>query len=438
MGGSRIENETADLLVVDCSPVKSELLSERFRASGYRVRSVPNGRLALIAAVNRVPDLVILDIDRPEMDGVEVCRRLKADQRLKAVPIVFVSALLHTTNKIRAFQAGAVDYVTKPFRFEEVEARVVNHVEQRWLHRELENRNTELESSYSRLKELERMRESLTHMILHDMRNPLTSVNCFMEVVRMRADGLIDQKTMGYLHKVDSQISSVAAMVNDILDLGRFESEQMPLEWGVFAIGDLLREARNEVGLEGQRVFIRESGLACRVRCDGKIIRRVVSNILSNALRYTPKPKTVEVFVHAGEDNVQVNIRDQGSGIPEEYWSKVFDKFFQIDDGRKRDEFTSGLGLAFCKMAVEAHGQVITVDSIDGEGSRFYFALDRVMETKNTTSPFPEADRSAREESPWCGESLAIQKMNGMAQEDKSDSAPQESRFGNPLLGERV
>jgi len=192
MGGSKTENETADLLVVDHSPVKSELLSERLRASGHRVRSVPNGRLALIAVVNQVPDLVILDIDRPEMDGFEVCRRFKADQRLKAVPIIFVSALLDTENKMKAFQAGGVDYVSKPFRFVEVEARVMNHVKQRRLERELENRNVELESSYSRLKELERMRESLTHMILHDMRNPLTSVNCFMEVVRMRTDGLID------------------------------------------------------------------------------------------------------------------------------------------------------------------------------------------------------------------------------------------------------
>ncbi len=371
------DDYAADILIVDDTPANLELLSGMLKGSGYRVRPVPNGRLALMAAANQVPDLVLLDINMPEMDGFEVCRRFKADSRLQGVPIIFISALSDTQDKVKAFQAGGVDYVTKPFQFEEVEARVVNHVKLRRLQRETEEQNRALEASYARLKELEGMRDSLTHMIVHDMRSPLTSVNCFLEVVKMKSVGLLDEKTIGYLEKVDSQVSAVVTMVNDVLDISRLEGGQMPVEIEDVVIGDLLREVKDGAGLESQRVVIREELFQQRVKADGKVVKRVLSNILGNALKFTPKPESVEVYLTDADDELVVNIQDRGPGIPEAYRTKVFEKFFQTDDGKKRKEFTSGLGLAFCKLAMDAHGQAIAVDSEEGRGSRFFFSLEK-------------------------------------------------------------
>ncbi|MBT5705257.1 MAG: hybrid sensor histidine kinase/response regulator [Verrucomicrobia bacterium] len=378
MSDKVFEDYSADILIVDDTPANLDLLSGMLRGSGYRVRPVPNGRLALMAAANQVPDLILLDINMPEMDGFEVCRRFKADEHLLGVPIIFISALSDTQDKVTAFKAGGVDYITKPFQFEEVEARVENHVKLRRLQRELESQNGKLEASYVKLKELEGMRDSLTHMIVHDMRSPLTSVNCFLEVIKMKAEGVLDEKALGYLAKVDKQVSSVVNMVNDVLDVSRLEGGQMPVEIEEDSLGDILRDAREAAGLDMQRVVLDEGRGDVRVRCDGRVIRRVVSNIVGNALKFTPAPKTVDVFVTDAEDQVIVSIQDRGPGIPEAFRDKVFDKFFQTEDGRKRKEFTSGLGLAFCKMAIDAHGQVIAVDSVVGEGSRFYFSLEKV------------------------------------------------------------
>ena len=377
MSGKDLEDYSADILIVDDTPANLDLLSGMLRGSGYRVRPVPNGRLALMAAANQVPDLILLDINMPEMDGFEVCRRFKADPNLQGIPIIFISALSDTQDKVTAFKAGGVDYVTKPFQFEEVEARVENHVKLRRLQRELEAQNGKLEASYVKLKELEGMRDSLTHMIVHDMRSPLTSVNCFLEVIRMKAEGVLDEKALGYLAKVDNQVSSVVNMVNDVLDVSRLEGDQMPVEIEEDLVGAILRDAKEAAGLDMERVVLREDHFDARVKCDARVIRRVVSNILGNGLKFTPAPGTVDVFVADAGDQVIVNICDHGPGIPDAFRDKVFDKFFQTEDGRKRKEFTSGLGLAFCKMAVEAHGQAIAVDSVVGEGSRFYFSLDK-------------------------------------------------------------
>ena len=380
MSDKDVGDYVADILIVDDTPANLDLLSGMLRGSGYRVRPVPNGRLALMAAANQVPDLVLLDINMPEMDGFEVCRRFKANDALEKVPIIFISALSDTQDKVRAFKAGGVDYITKPFQFEEVEARVVTHVKLRRLQQETEQQNQALEDSYSRLKELEGMRDSLTHMIVHDMRSPLTSVNCFLEVVKMKSEGVLDAKTLGYLDKVDRQVASVVAMVNDVLDISRLEDEQMPLEQEDVIIGEILSEAREGTGLDSSRVILRDECCDVQVRGDRKVLKRVLGNILGNALKFTPKPEPVELYVCDADDQIIVNIQDNGPGIPEEFRTKVFEKFFQTEDGRKRKEFTTGLGLSFCKMAIEAHGQAIAVASDPGCGSRFYFSLDKALQ----------------------------------------------------------
>lgn len=197
----------------------------------------------------------------------------------------------------------------------------------------------------------------------------------------MKTEGQLDEKTRGYLDKVDAQVSSVVAMVNDVLDISRLEDGQMPVELEEVVIGELVSEVREAAGLESQRVLLREAHFEQRVKADGRVIKRVLGNILGNALKFTPKPETVEIYLTDADDQLIVNVQDRGPGIPEDFRSKVFDKFFQTDDGRKRKEFTSGLGLAFCKMAMDAHGQAIAVDSSDGAGSRFFFSLDKATES---------------------------------------------------------
>jgi len=142
---NELERETSTIMVVDDTPANLKLLQEMLKTTGYRVLAFPNGKLALSAAERIPPDLILLDISMPEMDGFEVCKQLKADPALKDIPVIFISALDETVGKVKAFSAGGVDYVTKPFQFEEVHARVEVHLRLRKLQVELERHNHHLE-----------------------------------------------------------------------------------------------------------------------------------------------------------------------------------------------------------------------------------------------------------------------------------------------------
>ena len=167
----------ASVLVVDDTIENLRLLSELLGEQGYEVRAVTNGRQALQAVEHDPPDLILLDINMPEMNGYEVCRRLKAQERSKDVPVIFLTALTDTADKVRAFDAGGVDYVTKPFQFEEVLARVKTHVA-------LRRAQVELADSYTRLRALEQLRDDLVHMVVHDMRSPLPALLINLRLLR--------------------------------------------------------------------------------------------------------------------------------------------------------------------------------------------------------------------------------------------------------------
>ena len=137
--------DVPNVIVVDDTPANLQLLTGMLKERGYKVRPVPSGKLALQAAKNDPPDLILLDIMMPEMDGYEVCERLKADEKLREIPVIFISALNETMDKVKAFGVGGVDYVTKPFQFEEVDARVSTHLK--------------LQRQRRELKELQRVRE---------------------------------------------------------------------------------------------------------------------------------------------------------------------------------------------------------------------------------------------------------------------------------------
>ncbi len=167
----------ASVLVVDDTVENLRVLSDLLGEQGYEVRAVTSGRQALQAVEHDPPDLILLDITMPDMDGFEVCRRLRATEWSKDVPVIFLTALTATADKLRAFDAGGVDYVTKPFQFEEVLARVRTHVA-------LRRAQTALADSYKGLRALEQLRDDLVHMIVHDMRSPLTALQIDLNLLK--------------------------------------------------------------------------------------------------------------------------------------------------------------------------------------------------------------------------------------------------------------
>jgi signal transduction histidine kinase len=347
---------------------------------GYQVQTFTRGQAALEAAASAPPDVILLDIAMPEMDGYEVCRRLKADARLATIPVIFISALSATRDKIKGFACGGVDYVTKPFQIEEVHARVETHHKLRQLQIQLERQNGELRDSYNQLRKLEELRDNLTHMVVHDMRSPLAITQMSLEMLKTTLTGLSEQESK-LLEGALRGAQTMNRMTTQLLDVSRLGAGQMPLNKSDCDLAAVAQAALEAISpLLGDRHAVLDIREPLTAVCDVVLLRRVLDNLLSNALKFTPPGKEITLSIAREGDAAQLGVTDTGPGIPEEFHQKIFEKFSQIA-GEQQSKGT-GLGLTFCKLAVEAHGGKIGVDSEIGRGSTFWFTLP--LEAKAT------------------------------------------------------
>jgi len=356
------------IMVVDDTPANLKLLEEMLRGRGYRVRSFPRGRLALAAAASEPPDLILLDINMPELDGYETCQRLKADEKLKEIPVIFISALTETMDKVKAFGVGGVDYVTKPFQFEEVEARVQTHLE-------LRRQRRQLQENYQRLQELEHLRDNLVHMIVHDMRSPLMAMSGYLDLLKMKASSQLGEREQGWIKTARQGTTQLTEMVTTLLDVSRLEAGQMPLKRSACDLAVVARAAVDSLGsLVGQRRLSIESPSGPVIAsADKEIVQRVIANLLGNALKFTPDGGEVKLTADRKDGLARLAVSDTGPGIPPEYHARIFERFGQVE--KQRRKHSTGLGLTFCKLAVEAHGGQIGLESEVGKGSTFWFVL---------------------------------------------------------------
>jgi two-component system, sensor histidine kinase and response regulator len=364
--------DVPNVIVVDDTPANLQLLTGMLKERGYKVRPVPSGKLALQAAKNDPPDLILLDIMMPEMDGYEVCERLKADEKLREIPVIFISALNETMDKVRAFGVGGVDYVTKPFQFEEVAARVSTHLE-------LQRQRRKLKENYERLRRLEELRDNLVHMIVHDLRSPLTGISGFLDLALVLEKETLTEDGLEYLQTAKRSTTAVIDMVSAVLDVSKMEAGEMKLH---LAECDLVRMAVDLMSgmqslKEGREMVLDTPPAPVTVVADGDLILRVIQNLLGNALKFTPSNGRIRLSIEPDEDRICVTVRDNGPGIPAEYLEKIFEKFGQVEARASQRKFSTGLGLTFCKLAVEAHGGSIGVKSEVDKGSTFWFVLPK-------------------------------------------------------------
>jgi len=349
----RNNQKALSILIVDDTPANVLLLEKMLTQRGYKTQSVMIGKLALEAARAEPPDLILLDIAMPEMNGFEVCEQFKADSMLKEIPIIFISALHETIDKVKAFSAGGVDYVTKPFQFEEVYARIQTHLQ---------------------LRRLEKLRDDLTHMVVHDLRNPLSVIFGFLDIVEIHPDQLTSSART-FLPLARHCAEEMFAMIGSILDVSKMGAGEMKLQSVpcdlAALIGDVL--ATMPPPAAHRTVTLTPPTSSPTVTADVGLIRRVLQNLLSNALKHTPAGGDVRIDITSSCNEVQVNVTDIGPGIAPEYHQRIFEKFSQIENGNNC--MGTGLGLTFCKLAVEAHGGRIGLKSEVNKGSTFWWTM---------------------------------------------------------------
>jgi len=248
----------------------------------------------------------------------------------------------------------------------------------------------------ARLRSTLATRDDLTHMIVHDLRSPLTIVTGYIDALKRMASAKFTPTEAKYIAQAQRGADNMRDMITTLLDVGRLEAGQMPLRLEPHDIGQVAREAANRFSpVLGNRVLHCEAPpVLAVISCDADVIRRVLENLISNALKFTKSDGTICVDVEPDQADVTISVRDDGAGIPPDQHAHIFEKFGQTDSGAKQRHST-GLGLAFCRLAVEAHGGKIGLQSELGKGSIFWFSLPvrppakidrRPVATKETSS----------------------------------------------------
>jgi signal transduction histidine kinase len=358
------------VMVVDDEPQNRELLRDMLHASGHSVVEARDGEEALKRVQETLPDVVLLDLMMPRIDGFEVCRCLKRDPATAPVPVLLVTSVTDRESRLIGIRSGANDFLSKPIDREDLLLRVRNAIVAKRLF-------DQLQQSYERLQQLEVLRDNLTHMIVHDLRSPLTGILASIQLLETTTDGRLTAEEQRYLRTALSSTTMLTDLVSSILDVNRLEAGEMPLRFGPCDLRKVISEAVKHFELRAQlkQIQLNVSSEKTLVHCDEVIVGRIVGNLLNNAIKFTPQGGRVGVAVEREFERIRVIVSDTGIGIPKEYYFRIFEKFSQVKNRRENQMHSTGLGLTFCKLAIEAHGGNIGVESEIGVGSRFWFTL---------------------------------------------------------------
>ncbi|HOS42377.1 MAG TPA: hybrid sensor histidine kinase/response regulator, partial [Armatimonadota bacterium] len=367
------------LLVVDDVDANRDLLARRLQRDGYATAQAADGRQALAMIAARAPDLVLLDIMMPVMDGYQVLDTLKASPEWRGIPVIAISAVDELASVVRCIEMGAEDYLTKPFDPVLLRARISASLEKKRLRDREVSLYRELQRQYEQLTRLIQLKDDLTHMIVHDLRTPLTSL----------LTGLLTIESLGGLEALQQELLSMGihggqtllGMINDLLDISKMESGALVLERVPLCAATVVEAALRQVAPLAREKALRLSAEVAPalppVTVDEDKLRRTLVNLLGNAVKFTPDGRAITVAAGLCDDGdaLVFHVRDTGEGIPRDAFGRIFEKFGQVETRKAGRKLSTGLGLTFCKMAVEAHGGRIWVESELGRGSTFSFTL---------------------------------------------------------------
>jgi signal transduction histidine kinase len=379
--GAHAEPVRGDILVVEDTPASLQLLSRLLTDAGYRVREAPNGELALWSAQAQAPELVLLDVRMPGIDGYEVCSRLKRMPGLDEVPVIFLSAHSDTDDKLRGFQVGGVDFISKPFQFEEVNARVQSHLKIRRLQQQLAAHNDRLQKeSRQRLAEIAHLNRNASATVycaalMHELNQPLAAIMSNAEAaelfLKMNPPQLGDvEEILADIRRDDRRASDLIQRMRELLKKSDPVVQKLDLNDAVRQVCTLLSgEARM------RRIVLRMqlAPHALPVAADPVQLQQVLINLVLNAFDAMAQVADGVLAVclatrRRGDRTAEVLVSDQGCGFPEGH-ERVFESFFTTKP------HGMGLGLSIAAAIVQAHGGSIWAGNHAGGGAAVGFAL---------------------------------------------------------------
>lgn len=361
-----------EILVIEDEPLIQQTLETYLDISGYIFEIVDCGEKALELLKICRPELILCDIMMPGMSGYQVCAEIKTQIQLKSIPLIFLTALHSSEQILQGFQVGAVDYITKPFNFSELEARIKTHLE-------LSRGRRKLEEYTQRLEVLNQEKDHFLGIAAHDLKNPLSTILLRAQMTQMKAQTITPEKLHNSMGQICSDAQRMLEIVTNLLDINRLETGKIDLKYEDFELKTLsssLIDLWQEKALTKKIKIVPEwNELPLGLFTDKHVLFQILENLLSNAIKYSPPDRLVWFEIIQRVDDVCIQIRDQGPGLTLEDQQKLFQKFTRLSAQPTGGESSSGLGLSIVKYLVEQLQGKIWCQSEPGQGAVFGFSL---------------------------------------------------------------
>jgi two-component system sensor histidine kinase/response regulator len=363
MGEPAARTQAATILVVDDNEANRSLAAHTLEDEGYRVVLAGGGAEGIAAFERELPDCVLLDVRMPEMDGFTVCERIRALPRGSETPVLFLTALRDVDTLDRALRAGGDEFLTKPVRPTELVVRVRSALKVQRMNVELRGHYELLKRQRDDLLRLQLQKERLTAFVVHDLKNPVNAIDLHAQLL-LREKGLA-----GSAHEsatvIRTETRQLTRMLHNLLDLSKADEGQLVPKRSEVDLRGLVDEVISELGViaRARSVSLQTSIETDRIHADEDLIRRTLTNLVENAIRYAPPETSVTVAAAGLVGGTELRVADAGSGIPPEMREKVFSPFVQVESGERFVAHGNrGLGLTFCRVAVEAHGGRVWIE----------------------------------------------------------------------------
>jgi signal transduction histidine kinase len=377
------------ILIVDDTPANLDTISTVLGDAGYEIAIATSGEKALQLLQRRSPDLILLDVRMPGIDGFETCDRIKANPKICDIPIVFMTSLIDINNKIKGFNCGAVDYISKPFQEQEILARVRTHIQLSLLTQNLEQQVAEKTASLrvanEALANANISKRSFLSTMSKEIRTPIDTILRLTEQLQEQMSGAPNPLQIEDLENIERNGNHLLSLINNTLKLANIESGELQLDLNPIAIQDVCRSCLVAIQSLADRKNIKlilniEPNLP-QLSIDERQMRQVILNLLNNAVKFTDTGSVTlsvtKTMLTDCENNsgIRIAIADTGIGITSENIQQLFQPFFQITNLLGERHEGNGLGLILAKQLVELHGGQISVYSIENTGSCFTIEL---------------------------------------------------------------
>ncbi len=420
MNNSQSPGNLADILIVDDEPNNLHLLSDLLKKQGYKIRGALTGEIALSAAKSTPPNLILLDIMMPEMDGYQICQQLKTNSDTCQIPVIFISVRDQEFDKVKAFAVGGVDYLTKPFQVEELFSRIETHLKLNFLQMKLEEQNHQLQAEISQRKAaekaLQKQNEQLKREIYHrqqteialqkfnqelagsnadleqfagiashDLRSPLATINGYAQLLQRCGKEQLNDECNEFVSQILKLCNRTNRLIIDLLSFSHLHQVQEPFQ--LLASDLLVKQALENLTTEiyKNKAQVTYDDLPAIIGTESQFVQ-LFQNLIGNAIKYRGE-ESPQIHIRAvlQENQYLFSIQDNGIGIEEKYSEHIFQIFkrlhTQVYPG-------NGIGLATCRKMVERHGGSIWIKSEPGQGSTFYFT---VPTEQKVAEPHPQS-----------------------------------------------